>query len=114
MLSALTNEGPDVPPVRNWSSIIKRLVLGLLVGAVVTVLPWLVSKLNDEELWPINILLIPGVIVAVIADGGNVHTYSPTLLNAANTVLYAMFTYKLLSLREKRKSSNQSHPDSSA
>jgi hypothetical protein len=107
----MMSEGPNVPPVRNWSPII-RLILGLLVGAAVTSLPWLVSRLGIESLWPINILHMPGTIVALIFSGWNVHTYDFSLLLAANVVFYTGLTYALLSIREKRKQSNRNHPSS--
>jgi len=79
---------------------------------MVTALPWLVSKLDIEWLWPIDFLELPGGMVAIILSGGNIHNYNLTVLLAANVVLYAGLIYKLLSVREKRKGSNQNHPPS--
>jgi hypothetical protein len=96
---------PDVPRDRNWSSTIKRVVSGFLVGAVVTSMPWLVHKLDDAALWP-NFLLIPGVIVAVIFGGGNIHAFSLKVLFAANVIIYAALVYMILSVWKGRKRSD--------
>jgi len=110
----IASEETDVSPGRNWPSTIKRLGWGLLVGASVTSLPWLVSKLNVEALWPITFLQTPGTVVALIFSGWNVHTYDPSLLYAANIVFYTGLIYVLLSMREKWKRSNRTHPGSTS
>jgi hypothetical protein len=86
-----------VPRRRNWSSASKRLAIGLLVGTAITAVPWLVSKLDYEGLWPINFLLLPGTIVGMIGSGGNVHLISLYVLNTSNVIAYALLTYWLLS-----------------
>lgn len=72
-----------------------------MVGGAVTTLRWLASKLDYEALWPVNFVMIPGGIVALILSGGNVHTYSLTVLITANVILYATATYLVLRARGK-------------
>jgi len=76
----------------------RLLILGVIVGCAITSLPWLVSKLNYEALWPINFLDLPDGIVAVLLSG-NVHTYSLSVLLVGNVGFYACLTY--LSFRNK-------------
>ena len=64
-------------------------------------MPWLVSKLGYEALAPVNFVMLPGGIVALILNGGNVHTYSLTIVVAANVILYAVGTYLVLRARGK-------------
>ncbi len=90
----------------DWRPVLSRLGCGLLIGATVSCLPWLVGKLDVEALWPVNALWLPGIVVALVFSGGNVHTYDFTLSIVANIALYMGFIYLLLSLREKRKRSN--------
>jgi hypothetical protein len=79
---------------------IRRWFIGLLVGSAITSLPWLVSKLDFEALWPINLVMIPGILVAIVS-AGNVHTYNELVLLIANTAFYAAGTYLVLRLRHK-------------
>jgi hypothetical protein len=67
---------------------IKRVCLALLGGSAVTTIPWAVSKLNYEQLWPVNLLEFPGAIVALVLYG-NVHTISLTTVHLANVLLFA-------------------------
>ena len=78
-----------------------QLSLGLIVGGAVTSLPWLVSKMNIEALWPVNLLLTPGTVVAVVLSG-NVHDYSMTLVLAVNVAIYALLTYVFLRARREK------------
>lgn len=80
--------------------IARQVALGIVVGGAVTSLPWLVSKLNYEGLWPLNFLWFPGLIAAV-ALSGNVHTYSFTMALAVSLIFYASLTYLILRAREK-------------
>jgi hypothetical protein len=80
-------------------SAIRRWVFGFLVGGAVTTLPWLVSRLDYEVLWPVNFVMIPGGVVALILSGGNVQTYSLPVLVTANVILYATATYLVLRAR---------------
>ena len=81
-----------VPVIKSW-------FFGFLVGAAITTLPWLVSKLDYEALWPVNFVMLPGLTVAVILSGGNVHNYSLIVSIAANVILYAAATYLVLRAR---------------
>ena len=75
---------------------------GVLLGCAITALPFAVSKLNYEQLWPVNIVELPGAIVAILADGGNFHTYNPTVLSVANAGIYAVIFYFCLRPKKKR------------
>lgn len=79
----------------------RQLALGIIVGCAVSSVPWLVSKLNYERLWPLNFLDLPGLIASV-ALSGNVHTYSMTLALVINATFYASLTYLFLRTRMKK------------
>jgi hypothetical protein len=79
---------------------IRRLILGLLIGSAITAVPLAVGRLGYEVLWPVNVLWLPGAIVAVLLSGGNIHTYSFTVLIVANVSSYTLIGY-LLFLRKK-------------
>jgi hypothetical protein len=76
---------------REAARMIERLTAGLLVGGAATSIPWLLR--NHEALWPVNFLTAPGMIVAVLLAGGNIHNYSLSLALVANVGLYALATY---------------------
>jgi hypothetical protein len=57
--------------------------------------PLAVGRLNYETLWPVNVLWLPGTIVAVLLSGGNIHTYSFTVLIVVNVIFYTMMGYLL-------------------
>ena len=78
-----------------------RLLAGFAVGGVITSLPWLVSKLDIEALWPINFVMLPGSVIALVFSAGNVHTYNLTLMLVSNVILYAAGVYFLLRSRDK-------------
>ena len=80
---------------------LKRIALGLLVGCVITSVPWLANKFDNEALWPVNFLETPGMIVALIFGGGNVHTYSLPLLLSANVLCYALAVFVWLRPKSK-------------
>jgi hypothetical protein len=46
----------------SWSVMTRQLAVGIIVGCVVSSVPWLASKLNYERLWPLNFLDLPGLI----------------------------------------------------
>jgi hypothetical protein len=54
-----------------------------------------VSRLNIEQLWPINFLLAPAGIVALILSG-NVHIYSLIVTIVANVALLAAAAYLVM------------------
>jgi hypothetical protein len=99
----------DVPSGHARSSALMRLGWGLLVGVVVSALPWIVSKLDIGFLSSISFLDMPGLFVALIFSGWNVHTYDPSLLFGANVAIYAGLVYLLLVMRDRRNRSNRSH-----
>jgi hypothetical protein len=107
----MTSEETEIPQGRNWLSTIKRLGLGLLVGATVASLPWLASKVDNVVLLFIGeILGWPGAIVALALGGWNARPVTVILYFSTNLVLYIGLTYFLLSVREKRKRRNQERP----
>jgi hypothetical protein len=79
--------------------VIERLTVGLLVGGAATSIPWLLR--NHEALWPANFLTAPGMVVAVLLAGGNIHNYSLNIALVANVGLYASATYFFLRRWEK-------------
>jgi hypothetical protein len=85
---------------------IKYVVWGLLIGCTATSVPWLVSRLSYEWLWPVAFLLTPGALVALLLSG-NVHTVSYPVLLSANVVVYALLTFVIfVCLRPNEKSSS--------
>ena len=85
---------------------LRHMVISLITGGSITSLPWLAR--NHEELWPINLLDLPGGIVAVMLAGGNIHTYSLTVLLVGNVAFYAGVVY--FCLRPKRPGIRNSQP----
>lgn len=83
------------------SNNLRRWLISFAVGGAITSLPWLVSKLDVDWLWPINFAWLLGSVVALIFSAGNVHTYSLPVLLIANVVLIATITYFVLRSREK-------------
>gem|GEM_PF-5891439 len=78
-----------------------RLIIGVIVGVIITSLPWLAR--NHEALSPISsILLMPGAIVAILLSGGSIHDYSETILLTANAGFYAWITYLFLRPRRQK------------
>jgi hypothetical protein len=110
-MDTVANNQPesDVPRGHARSSALMRLGWGLLVGMVVSALPWLVSKLDIGFLSSISFLDMPGFFVALIFIGWNVHTYDPSLVFGANAAIYAGLVYLLLMIRARRNRSNRSH-----
>jgi hypothetical protein len=107
----MTSEETEIPQGRNWLSTIKRLGLGLLVGAPVASLPWLAGKFDIEALAPLLMVLNwPGALVALAFGGWNAGAFTVFLYISANLVFYTGLTYFLLSAREKRKRSNRNRP----
>lgn len=80
---------------------IRRIALGLLVGGVITSVPWLVNKLDIEALSLVNSLDMPGAIVAIVLSGGNIHTYSLPVLLSANVLCYALAVFVWLRRKSK-------------
>jgi hypothetical protein len=113
-MNTVANNQPESHVLRGGaqSSVLIRLGWGLLVGVAVSALPWIVSRLDISFLSPVTFLDMPGVFVALIFSGWNVHTYDPSLLFGANVVIYAGLVYLLLSMRTRRRRSGGSHPSS--
>ena len=94
----MTQQEPANPANHRWLGI-RCFSLALFIGGAVTVVPWLMR--NFEALWPINLLLAPGAIVAVLISG-NVHDYSQLVLYAVSLAFYSFFTYILLRARHRK------------
>ena len=104
----MTSEKTEIPQGRDWLPTIKRLGLGLLVGAPVASLPWLAGKFDIEALALLLIVLDwPGTLVALALGGWNAGSFTVFLYISANLVFYTGLTYFLLSAREKRKRSDR-------
>ena len=88
----------DMFVMKSWVAI-KRFGCALFIGGAITLLPWLMR--NFEALWPINFLLAPGAIVALLISG-NVHIYSQLILYAVNLAFFSFVTYVLLQARHRK------------
>ena len=73
----------------------RRLSLALFFGVLAASLPWLVSRIGYETLWPINFLMIPGTAIALLISG-NVHDYSINVVFVVNTLFYGVVSFLLL------------------
>jgi hypothetical protein len=73
---------------------LKRIALGLLVGCVITSVPWLVDRLDSESLSAVNLLVMPGIFVAMVVSR-NVHNIIGGLpfIYAANVLCYALVIF---------------------
>jgi hypothetical protein len=99
-----TSESPDARRGR-----IRRLGWGLLVGAMIAVLPSLATKLDNVALLLVGeILGWPGAILALGLGGWNAHLITVIVYYSTNLILYIGLTYFLLGLRKKRKRNQQS------
>ena len=84
--------------MKSWLRI-ERFGFALFIGGAITLLPWLMR--NFEALWPINFLLVPGAIVALLISG-NVDDYSQLILYAVNLAFFSFFAYILLRVRHRK------------
>jgi hypothetical protein len=72
-----------------------RLLVSGLVGCAVTSLPWLASKTNEEGLWLVDILLMPGMIVGLVLSR-RVHDISFSVVLFVSAVFYSWIAYLCL------------------
>jgi hypothetical protein len=79
---------------------LRRWLFGFAVGGAVTSLPWLATKSGIASFSTVDIVMLPGAVVA-LAFNGNVHDYSLAVLVVANVILYAIGTYFVLKFRGK-------------
>jgi hypothetical protein len=101
-MKSITNETMSkYPSVKNRMVMARQGGLGIIVGGAVTSVPWLVSKLDNEALWPVNLLDAPGLL-ASFALSGNVHNFSITFALVVNVLFYASLTYLFLRTRGKK------------
>jgi len=90
----------------------KRVTVSLLVGGGAAVVEWMFvfnfvplgpGALGDALRLAVTILAAPGLIAAV-AVAANAHTYSPAVVIGASLAFYALLTYGILAIRERRRS----------
>ena len=85
----------------------KRLATSVAIAGALDVFPALAFLDVDIDIVPgpplgeiisyaTGFLSLPGIVVGLIADGGNVHTISPAVIVAANFAVYAFVAYKVL------------------
>jgi hypothetical protein len=81
---------------------IRRIALGSLVGSLITAIAWLVDRLDHELLSAINLLVMPGIFVAMVVSG-NVHNILGGLpfIHGANVLCYALVIFFWLRPKEK-------------
>jgi hypothetical protein len=53
---------------------IQRWLFGFVVGTAITSIPFLAGMLNSDALWLVNMVMLPGGLVALLLSAGNVHT----------------------------------------
>ena len=81
--------------------LLPQAVGAVIVGAAITSLPWVMSKINIEGLWPINFVLTPGFIVAFLVSG-NVHDLSLLLALAVTAAFWSWLSYRCFGAFRKR------------
>ncbi len=88
---------------------IRRCVIGLLLGCAITAVPILIMRLWDG-FYAINVLLLPGIAIAINLSR-NVHDdTNDCVLLGANVLVYASAIYLFLYLREKGKKEEPKPP----
>jgi hypothetical protein len=103
-----TSEKSGIRQGSSLSPAIKRLGWGFMVGATITILPGLASKLNNVVLLLVSeILGWPGALLALVLGGWNSRPFTVSMYYSANLALYIGLTYFFLSRREKRKREKQ-------
>jgi hypothetical protein len=85
----------------------KQYVRTLAVGAIVTVVS-LVSYQTDLDLppllgWPLALLFIPGMLIAMIAVGGYGHLMDYRVIAVGNGMFYAALYLCLHTFRKSRR-----------
>ena len=90
---------------------VKRSVVSLIIGSGLALLPFLFETF--PVLWPsppldeavqmaLGFLSLPGLIVGAALAGGNVHTYSLSVVVAVNLLFYTLIAYTALRWRHNR------------
>src|SRR5262245_52160521 len=81
---------------------LKRAIASFVVGALIASLPFVFERLvtqlpGDGYLQSgLGFLMLPGLILGVIVSGGNVHTYSLSIVEVSNFLFYGALTYVAL------------------
>jgi hypothetical protein len=92
----------------------ERLGYGLLVGAVIAALPWLLTKLSTGILLHLLILDWPGDFLALALGGWNTRPVTVILMFSTNLLFYTVVTYILLARFERRNRPERNDPRSTA
>jgi hypothetical protein len=92
----------------------RRLVIALSIGCVLTILPIAILKLPSDSgmvgslKWGITNLMIPGTFIGYIAAGGRIDDINPWLSGFANMVFYFGLAYLFLTVWVKLKTRSRS------
>ena len=84
-------------------------LVSLLIGIGATCIPSVWGWLSDGlGIYPMgltvaNIILMPGLAVALVVGGGNVHTFSLGVVLVSNAAIYAVIAYLALNRRRAKK-----------
>jgi hypothetical protein len=83
---------------------VKGLVASFAIGIAITSIPVVVgfSPISSDSsiVTIVNILLLPGFLVALVMSGWRAHAVHPYVMGAANVVCYSVAVYSLLRRRD--------------
>ena len=80
---------------------IRRVGWGVLVGALVSTLPYVVAKIGSDALVPLFVLLWPGEFVGMAIGGWNARPFTVFLIVLTNVAFYTGVTYVVLTRVER-------------
>jgi len=89
----------DYIPARDFA--IRRVGWGLLVGTLVSTLPYVVAKIGSDFLVPLFVLLWPGEFVGMAIGGWNARPFTVFLIVLTNAAFYTGVTYVVLTRVER-------------
>ena len=90
----------------------KRVVVSLILGGGLALLPWLFETfpvlwpsppLDEKVQWALGFLSLPGLIMGIVLAGGNIHTYSPSVVFGTNVLAYTVIVYLMLRWQHNHK-----------
>jgi len=72
-----------------------------LTGILAIAIPWVASF--DERFWPLDLLLMPGMLIALPATVGYIHDLNWGLVLIGNVIIYSAGMYLLIGVRRRLK-----------
>jgi hypothetical protein len=69
-------------------------------------IPWVASF--DERFEPLNLLLMPGMLIALPATGGYIHDLNWGLVLIGNVIIYSAGMYLFIGVRRRLKARTRS------